>query len=71
MPRKSVPANLSAVQTRHLVKRVSTATESIAAALATFGAAEPGTITRDAISHVRRWAEDAAKDARRLHQTLA
>jgi hypothetical protein len=70
-PRKAVPKDLTQVQTRHLVKRLSTATESIAAALQTFVAAEPGTVSRDALAHVRTWADDAAKDARRLNQTLA
>jgi hypothetical protein len=66
---KAVPPDLAAVQTKRLVGRLSTSTDAICAALDTFiDAPEP--VSRDTLTHVRGWCRDAARDARRLVDTL-
>jgi len=68
--RRAVPENLSAVETRRLARSLTASTEAIADAMDTFVAAPPGGVSHDAVKHVRGWAREAARDARRLHQTL-
>jgi hypothetical protein len=68
--RRAVPADLSAVETRRLARQLTTSTEAILGAMETFVAAPPGGVSQDAVKHVRSWARDAVRDARRLHQVL-
>ena len=68
--RRAIPADLSAVDTKRLARQLTSSTEAILDAMDTFVAAPPGGVSQDAVKHVRGGARDAARDARRLHQTL-
>jgi hypothetical protein len=67
--RRAVPENLQEVETRRLAQQLTTETAAVLAALDTFLEA-PATASSAALVHVRSWARDAARDARRLHQVL-
>jgi hypothetical protein len=68
--RRAIPADLSSVETRRLSQQLFASTAAICDALDVFLAAPPGGVSQDSMKHVRSWCADAARDARRLHQTL-
>ena len=67
---RRVPADLSAVQTKRLVRQLTAATEAILSAVDTF-IKRPDSANAAAMTHVRGWCAEAYRDARRLHQVLA
>lgn len=68
--RKAIPVDLTAVQTKRLVRQLAAATEAILSAVDTF-IKRPDSANTNAMTHVRGWCAEAYRDARRLHQVLA
>lgn len=69
-PRKAVPTDLASVQTKRLARQLTAANDAILAAVEQF-VHRPETMSPAALSHVKGWCADAARDARRLDQVLA
>ena len=63
-------ADLANLERQRLARQLTGNAEAVHAALETF-AVSPNSITQEAVQHVRSWARDAARDARRLHEVLA
>jgi len=69
--RKAVPADLADVETKRLARQLTALNEAIFDALESFATTPTDRLTQDAVRHVRGWAREAARDARRLHAVLA